>query len=83
MEAKNLISYKPTRLYVTSTATPLNTKKTLTLSEKVANSKGDSKKLYALVSELTGTQSENPMPSGTSDSTLSDNFDDYFLNLNL
>ncbi|XP_060601863.1 uncharacterized protein LOC132755083 [Ruditapes philippinarum] len=54
--------------------------KTLTLSEKVSNSKGDSKKLYALVSELTGTKSENPMPSGISDSTLSDNFADYFMN---
>ena len=53
--------------------------KTLTLSEKVANSKGDSKKLYALVSKLTGTKSENPMPSGISDSTLSDNFADYLL----
>jgi hypothetical protein len=59
---------------------PSNEKETFTLSEEVSNSKGDSKKLYALVSELTGTKSENPMPSGISDSTLSDNFAGYFMN---
>ena len=45
----------------------------------MANSKGDSKKALRLVSELTGTKYENPMPSGISDSTLLDNFADYIL----
>jgi hypothetical protein len=33
-----------------------------------------------LVSKLTRTKSENPLPSGISESTLSDNFADDFMN---
>ena len=49
------------------------------LSEKVLSSKGDSKQLYKLVSELTGTKTENPLPSGESDSSLAEKCADFFL----
>ena len=54
--------------------------KTKVLCDKVITSKGDSKKLYKLVSELTGTKSENPMPSAESDHSLAENFADFFMN---
>ena len=44
------------------------------------NFKGDSKKLYRFVSEITGTKSDNPLPSGESDSSLAESFADHFIN---
>lgn len=46
----------------------------------MVNAKGDSKKLYNLVSELTGTKSENPLPDSVADSKLADDFTDFFMN---
>ncbi|KAK3101096.1 hypothetical protein FSP39_000910 [Pinctada imbricata] len=57
----------------------LNREKTRTLSEKVSNFKGDSKKLYQFVNELTGTKSDNPMPTSESDNALAEEFADYFM----
>ena len=53
--------------------------KQLTLSQKVLESKGDSKKLYKFVSELTGSKSENPLPTVQNKKTLADTFVDYFI----
>ena len=38
------------------------------------------KKLYRLVSEITGTKSENPMPPGKGDNILAEEFAEYFMN---
>ena len=48
------------------------------LSSKVAEMKGDSKKLFKLVENLTGTETENPMPSNTSNEALADDFANFF-----
>lgn len=58
----------------------LSSEKKKSLCEKVLDSKGDSKKLYQFVSSLTGTKSENPMPSCENDTILSENFADFFMN---
>ena len=44
--------------------------------------KNDSKKLYGIIgiiSELTGTKAENPMPQSTNDGELADKFADFFM----
>ena len=58
----------------------INCEKRSTLSEKVISAKGNSKKLYQLVSEITGTKSENPMPPGKGDNILAEEFAEYFMN---
>ena len=45
----------------------------------MANASGDSKKLYKVVSELTGSIDDNPLPSGESDTFLADHFADHFM----
>lgn len=51
-----------------------------TFSEKVSEFKGDSKKLYKFVTEITGSKVQNPMPSGESDNAIADSFADHFMN---
>ena len=58
----------------------LNREKRLTFSQKVSDSKGDSRKLYQLVSELTGKRSDNPLPISESEKTIADKFADHFMN---
>ena len=53
--------------------------KTSTLSLKVPEYKEDSKKLYKLVKELTGTKSENLLPHLNEDNALADKFADHFM----
>ncbi|KAH3708897.1 hypothetical protein DPMN_068356 [Dreissena polymorpha] len=45
----------------------LNAEKQRSLSQKVIDFHGGSKKLYKFVSELTGKNTDNPMPEGESD----------------
>lgn len=49
------------------------------LSEKMLSAKGNSKKLYNLVSELTGTKSVNPLLEYIADSKLAEDFADFFM----
>jgi len=42
--------------------------------------KGNSKKLYSLVCELTGTKIENPLPDNVADTKLDEDFADFFMN---
>ncbi|XP_052788755.1 uncharacterized protein LOC128223518 [Mya arenaria] len=53
-------------------------KKTV-MVDKIENAKGNTKHLYRIVSELTGTKSENPMPSAVNDTTLAEQFADFFM----
>ena len=50
-----------------------------TLKQKVDACGKDTKKLYKLVAELTGTQAENPLPPGKTDQELSEEFADFFI----
>ena len=50
-----------------------------TLTEKVDECRHDTKGLYALVANLTGTKSENPLPSNHSDEDMANMFADYFM----
>ena len=57
----------------------LNQSKCNITSVKVAECKGDSKLLYRLVNNLTGSKDENPMPEHSNSETLAENFADFFL----
>ncbi len=57
----------------------LNAEKQRSLSQKVIDFHGDSKKLYKFVSELTGKKTENPMPEGESDTAIAEHFANHFL----
>ena len=50
-----------------------------TLTEKVDDCRHDTKGLYALVANLTGTKSENPLPPNKSDEDMANMFADYFM----
>ncbi|CAG2229999.1 unnamed protein product [Mytilus edulis] len=50
------------------------------LSQKVLSFKGDSKKLYKFVKDLTGSKAENPMPAVENENELPDKFADFFMN---
>jgi hypothetical protein len=50
-----------------------------TLSGRVLEAKGDSKKLHRIVKELTGSKSDNPMPPVDNENTLADQFADHFM----
>ena len=58
----------------------VNRAKRKAICEKVLMAKGDSKKLFSLVSELCGTKPENPLPSEVPDEDLANQFADYFMN---
>ena len=49
------------------------------MTDLVLNCKGDSKKLYTLVSKLTGSVKDNPLPSAENDENLANEFADYFM----
>ena len=49
------------------------------MTDLVLNCKGDSKKLYTLVSKLTGSVKDNPLPSAENDENLANEFADYFV----
>ena len=49
------------------------------ITEKVTECVGNTKKLYSLVSYLTGSEIENPMPSGKMDGELAEEFAEYFM----
>ena len=57
----------------------LNDIKTQTICEKGAGCNQDSKKFYSLVSHLTGTKTDNPLPEHTDDEKLADDFADFFM----
>ena len=54
--------------------------KSETVSSSILEMKGDSRKIFDLVSNLTGSHSENPLPESDSDNDLADRFADFFLN---
>ena len=49
------------------------------ISDKIQDIKGDTKKLHALMSNLTGRNTENPVPGSENIEKLSNEFADYFL----
>ena len=53
--------------------------KTQTICNKVADCNQDAKKLYSLMSYLTGTKVDNPMPEHTDNEQLADEFADFFM----
>ena len=53
--------------------------KTQTICEKVADCNWDAKKLYSLMSYLTGTKVDNPMPEHTDEEQLAGKFVDFFM----
>ena len=53
--------------------------KTQTIYETVANCNWDAKKLYSLISYLTGTKVNNSMPEHTDEEQLADEFADFFM----
>ena len=50
-----------------------------TLTERVDECRHDTKGLYALVANLTGKKSQNPLPSNHSDEDMANMFADYFM----
>lgn len=57
----------------------INCEKKAVLSQKVTDAKGDTKKLYQLIANITGSKSLNPMPPGEEDDTLAEKFADHFM----
>ena len=51
--------------------------KTQTICEKVADCNWDAKKFFSLMSYLTGSKVDNPMPEHTDDKQLADEFADF------
>ena len=49
------------------------------ITEKVTECAGDTKKLYSLVSYLTRSEIENPMPPGKTDDELAEEFAEFFM----
>ena len=52
--------------------------KTQTIYDKVADCNWDSKKLYSLMSYLTGTKVNNPLPEHTDDKNLLMNLQTFY-----
>ena len=59
--------------------TSIRKAKNIIISDKIQDCKRDTKKLYALVSNLTGKNTENPLPESENMEKLSNKFADYFL----
>lgn len=57
----------------------LRSKRKDTLSQKVIECGKDSRKLYRLVSNITGVHKDNPMPVNISSQKLADSFADFFM----
>ena len=49
------------------------------LHNRISATIGNSKKLYQLITNLTGQNKSNPLPTSTSDEDLADEFATYFL----
>ena len=49
------------------------------ITVKVFKCDGDSKKLYDLVSNLTGTKADNPLPEHNDSEQLANEFADFFM----
>ena len=49
------------------------------LHNRISATRGNSKKLYQLITNLTGQNKSNPLPTSTSDEDLADKFATYFL----
>ena len=49
------------------------------LREKINNRNGDSKKLYELIMNLSGSKVMNPLPDHNSDMELADEFAQFFI----
>ena len=49
------------------------------LHNQISTTTGNSKKLYQLITNLTGQNKSNPLPTSTSDENLADEFAAYFL----
>ena len=56
--------------------------KTQTICEIVADCNWDAQKLDSLMSYLTGTKVNNPMPEHTDEEQLADEFADFFMEKN-
>ena len=46
---------------------------------EITKFKGNSKHLYKLIAELTGSKVKNPLPGGLSDEDLDDHFPNFFI----
>ena len=57
----------------------LSNVKTQTICENVADCNQDAKKLYSLMSYLTGTKVDNPMPEQKDEDQLTDEFAEFFM----
>ena len=57
----------------------INLAKKEKLTDLVLNSKGNTKKLYQIVSKLTGSVKDNPLPKAENDKKLANDFADFFL----
>ena len=57
----------------------LNDAKDASISEKVLECQKNSKKLYALIANITGKKTNNPMPETTSDQELAEQFAEFFI----
>lgn len=51
----------------------------MAINTKVMDCHKDSRKLYALVANITGTKSKNPMPETRCDQELADLFAEFFI----
>ena len=49
------------------------------IHNRISSTTGNSKKLYQLITKLTGQNKPNPLPTSTSDEKLADEFANYFL----
>lgn len=57
----------------------LSNNKTEKIKKRVIDCGRDSKKMYKLIRNLTGTESENPLPPASSNAELADDFADFFI----
>ena len=53
------------------------------LHNRISATRGNSKKLYQLITNLTSQNKSNPLPTSTSDEDLANKFATYFLEKNL
>ena len=58
----------------------VNFHKKLYMTDKVLKSKGNSKELHRIVTELCGDRKQNPLPDHNNDKSLASEFLDFFIN---
>ena len=54
-------------------------KKSQLITKQVTDLKGNNKKLYKLMAQLTGIRTDNPLPPHNNDESLANHFVDYFI----